>query len=203
MTTAPPPESLLVGHIRAHIKQGEKARERADQAREKAEQHFIAAGQYLIILKAHYARSWGEWETLLKAKVTLSTGRASELMQLADGRKDLQQLRADTAKRVEQHRAQTSSSLQGRCNEEKRPTEEEAQETLRGGAGLLLESIARESQEKFFKRPERLIDALTASSSTTRAQAAQLLISGPRQSQFQSAVTAVSDLYQTLARAGR
>jgi hypothetical protein len=78
MTTALPPESLLVGHIRAHIKQGEKAKERADQARGKAEQHFIAAGRHLMTLKAHYAADWAAWELLLKTKVDISTGRASE-----------------------------------------------------------------------------------------------------------------------------
>jgi hypothetical protein len=104
-----PPESLLVGHIRAHIKQGEKAKERSDHAREKAEQHFISAGQYLITLKAAYAPSWEAWETMLKAKVGLSTGRASELMQLADGRKSLQQIRTGKAESVAKLRAQSSS----------------------------------------------------------------------------------------------
>ena len=55
---------------------------------------------------------------LLKTKVGLSTGRASELMQLADGRKDLQELRDATAQRVKTLRAAQGSSLQSKCNEE-------------------------------------------------------------------------------------
>jgi hypothetical protein len=47
------------------------------------------------------------------------------------------------------------------------------------------------------------LDALVASTPASRANAAKLLISGPRQGQFEMAVTAVSDLYQTLAKAGR
>ena len=111
------PESLLVGHIQAHIKQGDKARDRADQARAKAEQHYIAAGKYLADLKAHYP-STQQWEDLLRTKVNLSPSRASELMQLYDGRKNLEQLRADTAERVARHRAAQRPSLQGQCNEE-------------------------------------------------------------------------------------
>jgi hypothetical protein len=108
---------LLIGHIRAHVKQGEKAKERADQAREKAEQHFISAGRYLFTLKLHYAPTWQHWEAILKAKVGLSTGRASELMQLADGRKDLQQIRDGKAESVARLRA-GRSSLQAPCSEE-------------------------------------------------------------------------------------
>ena len=71
-TSTPPAESLLVRFVRAHVRQGDKARERADQGRDKAEQHFIAAGQYLAVLKANYTSNWSEWETLLKTKVGLS-----------------------------------------------------------------------------------------------------------------------------------
>src|SRR5215813_653957 len=115
------PESVLVRYIRAHIKQGEKAKERAEQARDKAEQHFIAAGRYLTALKITYAPTWQHWETILKIKVKLSTSRASQLMQLADGRKDLRQIRDATAQRVKALRAARSSSLQDQCNEEDFP----------------------------------------------------------------------------------
>jgi hypothetical protein len=196
MTTAPPPESLLVGHIQAHIKQGEKAKERADQARDKAEQHLVAAGRYLTTLKAHYAADWAAWEFLLKTKVNISTGRASELMQLADGRKDLQQIRDGTAQRVKALRAARGSSLQGQCNEEGGP---KSVATPLLGARSALGPPASDSKGD----AHDLIDALVASSSGTRAAAAHLLIAGPRASQFESATNAVADLYQTLARAGR
>jgi hypothetical protein len=118
ITSATAPEGLLVQYIQAHIKQGDKAKERAELAKDKAEQHFLAAGQYLITLKLNYSHSWAEWETLLKTKVHLSTGRASELMQLADGRKDLQQIRDDKAQSMARLRAQRSSPQDG-CGEEK------------------------------------------------------------------------------------
>src|SRR5262245_11753841 len=102
-TTAP--ESLLVRYVRAHIRKGEQAKERATQNHKKSEDHFIAAGRYLGMLKATYAPTWPQWEAILKIKVKLSTGRASELMQLADGRKDIQQIRDGTAQRVRALRA--------------------------------------------------------------------------------------------------
>jgi hypothetical protein len=202
MTTAPPPESLLVSHIRAHVKQGEKARERADQAREKAEQHFIAAGRYLVMLKVHYAADWAAWELLLKTKVDISTGRASELMQLADGRKDLQQIRDATAQRVKALRASRSSSLQGRCNEH---------DTLISTDNISTHNIRPHnigthnipSSGSKNGGAHQLIDALVASSSNSREAAANLVISGPRQSQFTTTVKAVADFYVLLSRAGR
>lgn len=114
-TTAP--EGLLISHIQAHIRKGDAAKERATQNIKKSEDHYIAAGQYLTMLKASYAPTWQQWENILKVKLKLSTGRASELMQLADGRKNLQEIRADTAKRVAKH-AKASSSLVSKTNEE-------------------------------------------------------------------------------------
>ena len=78
--------------IKAHIAKGDKAMEKADE-------HYKAAGIYLKELKAEHGGTWAKWETLLKSKVGISTGRASELMQIADGRKTVGELReADAAK---------------------------------------------------------------------------------------------------------
>src|SRR5262245_14947474 len=90
-TTTTAPEALLIRYIKAHVRKG-------DQAKDKSEQHYISAGRYLITLKVNYAPSWEAWENLLKTKVGLSTGRASELMQVADGRKTVEQVRTNTAK---------------------------------------------------------------------------------------------------------
>src|SRR5262245_3451403 len=178
------PESFLVRYIQAHVKQGEKAKERADQARDKAEQHFIAAGQYLAMLKVTYAPTWQQWEILLRVKVGLSTSRAGELMQLADGRKSLQEVRDATAQRVRALRFRRSSPLQDQCN-----GEEEANQS-----GAAPPSTAPALS---------LIDALARSNSAVRAAAADALISGARQAQFEAVVDAVGDLYQRLSRAGR
>src|SRR5215470_14985260 len=115
-TTAP--ETLLVRYIKAHVRKGDQAKERATQNHKKSEDHYIAAGRHLTTLKVSYAPTWQQWEAILKVKVKLSTGRASELMQLADGRKTLQQIRDATAQRVKALRADRASSLQGQCKEE-------------------------------------------------------------------------------------
>jgi hypothetical protein len=185
MTTALPPESLLVGHIRAHIKQGEKAKERADQARGKAEQHFIAAGRHLMTLKAHYAADWAAWELLLKTKVDISTGRASELMQIADGRKDLQQVRVATAERVKALRAARGSSLQSQCNEEEEPSFEESE------------------PEPAWAEEDDLINTLARSTPAVRGAAVAAVVKGSHQTKFEQFRDAVADLYQQLAKSGR
>jgi len=61
---------------------------KGDKAAEKADQHYISAGQHLKKLKEDHGGTWTEWEALLKSKVGISTGRASELMQIGDGPQD-------------------------------------------------------------------------------------------------------------------
>jgi hypothetical protein len=84
--------------VRAHIAKGDKAKD-------KAEQHYIAAGQYLKELKAEHGGTWGEWEALVKEKAGIGKSRASELMQIADGRKTVEQIVAATTDRSQKHRA--------------------------------------------------------------------------------------------------
>jgi len=88
-------EAQLVGAIKAHIARGDKAAE-------KSEGHYIAAGQYLKQLKAEHSGSWEQWETLLS--VGIGRSRASELMQIADGRKTAEEVRAITAGRTRRSR---------------------------------------------------------------------------------------------------
>lgn len=102
-------QARLISTIRAHISRG-------DRAAEKSEQHYIAAGQYLATLKSGTC-SWAEWEEALE-KVCISTGRASELMQIADGRKTLEQVRANTNSRKIEYRKVPSFR-----NEENEPAE--------------------------------------------------------------------------------
>jgi len=97
-------ESQLVRTIKAHIAKG-------DHASEKAEQHYIAAGQHLKALKAQHGGTWAEWAALLKNRVGIGKSRASELMQIADGRRTIEQVRAATGERTARTRALQSSSL--------------------------------------------------------------------------------------------
>ena len=91
-------ESQLVRAIKAHIDKGDKAKEK--------EQHYIAAGLHLKALKADHCGTWDEWEELLKTKIGIGKSRASELMQIADGRQTAEQISTDSAdrKRIERKR---------------------------------------------------------------------------------------------------
>jgi len=81
----------LIGKIKAHIAAGDKATK-------KAGDHYIAAGQYLKTLKEGHGGSWAEWEALLKDKIGIGKSRASELMQIAEGRKTIGDIRDGYAK---------------------------------------------------------------------------------------------------------
>jgi phage N-6-adenine-methyltransferase len=86
----------LVAAIKAHIAKG-------DRATEKAEQHYIAAGQHLKALKAAHTGPWADWESLLKTRIGIGKSRATELMQIADGRTTVEQIRAAGAERKREH----------------------------------------------------------------------------------------------------
>jgi hypothetical protein len=88
----------LIKTIKAHIEKGDKAAE-------KSEQHYIAAGQHLKTLKDWHRGGWKDWEALLKDKIGIGKSRASELMQIADGRKTVEQVRERKAESMRQSRA--------------------------------------------------------------------------------------------------
>jgi hypothetical protein len=106
-------EADLIRAIKAHIARGDKAKDKADQ-------HYIAAGQHLKALKEQHEGSWAEWEALLKEKIGIGKSRASELMQIADGRKTVHDIRAITAERT--RKARLSSPLR---SGEDLPTEDD------------------------------------------------------------------------------
>jgi hypothetical protein len=98
--TGPETQAALISTIKAHLSAGDKAQD-------KAQRHYIAAGQHLKQLKAEHDGhdgTWAEWEALLKA-VGISTGRASELMQIADGRKTADGLAVANTTRSKRHRS--------------------------------------------------------------------------------------------------
>jgi phage shock protein A len=100
-------QEQLIKTIKTHIAKGDKAAE-------KSEQHYISAGQHLKTLKAQHddaGGKWAEWETFLKEKIGIGKSRASELMQIADGRKTVEQVQADGANRVAKHEAKKISPL--------------------------------------------------------------------------------------------
>jgi hypothetical protein len=96
----------LIKAIKAHIAKG-------DHAKDKAEQHYISAGQHLKTLKAQHdtdGGDWAEWSELLRSRCDLSTGRASELMQIADGRTSQEKIRAKDKDRKKLTRNKKPSS---------------------------------------------------------------------------------------------
>src|SRR5262245_35766174 len=96
------PRAALISAIIEELTQGEKT-ERKDS------KDFRSAGRRLKELKTSTA-SWAEWETLLKTKIGISTGRASELMQVGDSRKTVGELRASNAEVNKRLRDRRSSS---------------------------------------------------------------------------------------------
>jgi hypothetical protein len=155
---------------------------RGDKAKRKAEDFYITAGQHLKELKKRHddaGRTWAEWVALLKDK-GVGKSRASELMQIADGTKTVDQVRADTAERnmALRERNKISPSRDGESApapepkaaaapamkaeaepkqakaDDRMPTEEEAeesyQETIFDQACLLLESMTDERRHIFF-----------------------------------------------------
>ena len=109
-------EAQLVKTIKAHIAKG-------DHAKDKAEQHYISAGQHLKTLKAAHGGSWEEWAALLRTKCDLSTRRASELMQIADGRTSQEKIREADAERKKLAREKNKKDSSGHP-EEKSAAEE-------------------------------------------------------------------------------
>jgi hypothetical protein len=109
MSTEPTPavaaaimnEAQLVRSIKVLIAKGDKASD-------KAQQFYVAAGQHLKTLKENHAASWKQWEKVLKERCQLSTGRASELMQIADGRKTVAAVRIAKAESVRKVRSRSS-----------------------------------------------------------------------------------------------
>jgi phage N-6-adenine-methyltransferase len=92
--TSVPTATELTETIRQHIAEGDRLADRA-------EQHYRAAGRLLITLK-ETTTSWAEWEALLRDN-GIGKSRASELMQIGDGRKTLAEVRLANAERVWEH----------------------------------------------------------------------------------------------------
>jgi len=196
--SAIPPRDLLIGHIRAHVRKGDAAKERAAQNHKKSEDHYIAAGRYLTELKNHYSQSWAHWESILTIDVKISTGRASELMQLADGRKDLQQIRDEKAKSVAQHRARNLFTTSP-CSEEEDSPEDPLRPT--SSAPSTPQLTISPGKKMLRLRAAALIIDLT--DEDIRNMALKMVLEGERQTSFDDFRNAVVDLYQALSRAGR
>jgi hypothetical protein len=100
---------------------------KGNKAKRKAEDFYITAGQHLKALKdTHDERggTWAEWEALLKDK-GISKSRASELMQIADGTKTVEEVRVGKAESMKRLRAKGSPPRGG----ENAPEPEAAKKT--------------------------------------------------------------------------
>jgi hypothetical protein len=87
-------EAQLIKAIKAHIAKGE--------------QHYISAGLHLAKLKER-CPDQATFLALVKEKIGIGKSRTYELLQIADGRKTVEEVRADTADRQEKHRLSVSN----------------------------------------------------------------------------------------------
>jgi hypothetical protein len=78
--------------------------EKGDKARDKAQQYYAAAGLHLKTLREE-SPSKAAWQKLIKSKCGLGSTRAYELIQIADGRKTVSDVRLRTAERMRKHRS--------------------------------------------------------------------------------------------------
>ena len=81
-------EAQLIKAIKAHIAKGE--------------QHYISAGLHLAKLKER-CPDQATFLALVKDKIGIGKSRTYELLQIADGRKTVEEVRADTDERKQRH----------------------------------------------------------------------------------------------------
>jgi hypothetical protein len=212
MTNAPP---VLLRTIKELIAKGDRAKQRSEDL-------YIAAGQHLKNLKENYTHGWAEWEDALKARIGISTGRASELMAIADGRKSLQQLRAEkneTSKLAHARDRAAAASLNSEVATITRDAEEEQADKaectrlwqrVQQAEGERDLPTASQKATKAAPAPplawaeeHDLIEVLARSTPAIRSAAVEALISGSHQTQFDAVSNALADLYQRLSGAGR
>jgi hypothetical protein len=100
-------EDQLIKAIKAHVEKG-------DQAKGKSEQHYASAGQYLKTLRKD-SSSKAAWEKLVKNRCGIGTSRAYELIQIADGRKTVADVRLAKAESVRKLRSRPLRSGQNKA----------------------------------------------------------------------------------------
>lgn len=83
-------EGQLIRSIKALVSKG-------DQAKDKSEQYYVAAGKHLETLKdsGAHKREDMTWDAYVSERCGIGKSRAYELMQIADGRKTTEDVRAD------------------------------------------------------------------------------------------------------------
>jgi hypothetical protein len=118
-------------------------------------------------------------------------------MQIADGRKDLQQIRDGKAQSVARLRASKSPHYSSEEKDDDEGPSSSLATALPKARSLALGPQASRDDT------ERLIDALAGSTPAMRNAAVEIVVQGPRQAQFETVTSAVVDLYQRLSRAGR
>jgi hypothetical protein len=97
------PLSTLADTIKAHIARGDKSIG-------KAEEHYIAAGIHLAEAKERVRRETNlTWPAFLNGQCGIQRRRADELIELADGRKTLAEIRESKAESMRRSRAAGSA----------------------------------------------------------------------------------------------
>jgi hypothetical protein len=201
--SAPPP--ILFRTINVLVAKGDKAKE-------KSEQFYIAAGQHLKNLKDNFGLKGGQWEETLKVQCNISTGRASELMQIADGRKTLAQVRASKAEGVRQVRAR-QVSLRSEGIPDDLPNEELSDEHFFSAPAVTtaIETIRHKQEHRSGSLSEQRSSANTVIGAFVHCcgdpvlfnAVIEMVITGERRNDFEAVRSVVIDFYHALAKVGR
>jgi hypothetical protein len=104
------PLATLANTIKASIAAGDKA---AD----KAEQHYKAAGLYLVEAKRLNAKTSETWPTFLISKCNIGSRRADELISIAEGRTSLEEVRDKNKQANAAYRERQSASRDAHSSE--------------------------------------------------------------------------------------
>jgi hypothetical protein len=146
-------EAEAIKRIKAHIQQGDKAKDKADQ-------HYRSAGLLLKELRDNCS-SKTSWEALIKSKCGIGASRAYELIAIADGRKTVADVRLANTKRKQKERsvrdvtdkskAAEPTSPVGRCSYcKKREAQLIADDSGRGlPPGYACDECLKEAEEAF------------------------------------------------------
>jgi hypothetical protein len=97
--------------IDQRIKEIQELVKKGDKAKDKAEQYYATAGLHLKSLRED-SPSKAAWENLIKSKCGLGTSRAYELIQIADNRKTVTEVRSVKAERMRKLRSRPPRGVQ-------------------------------------------------------------------------------------------
>jgi hypothetical protein len=92
--------NVMTAAVAEHCRRIKALSAKLEHAENKVEQYQVAIGQHIAAVKEAEPK---DWQVTIEAQCGLKKSRAYELLAIADGRKTVEGVRADTAKRVMKH----------------------------------------------------------------------------------------------------